>query len=288
LVNLVSQIWGGAFDLTGLGGMLYLGTTGLQAALHHAPLVKGRQKFFFLACPHVAVDSFGEIGPIFRPGRVKKSNACGALMAFQGELNSGKLKISLDMDDVEYSLLKQKMVDNLEYGSKPNLPDLTKIAMKVILADLERLIKKKVEIETTDYVVCVGIQVHGPHWMRRRQDMDYFWPHTIYSVIEGKKAEVKLQPLALSQEVNQNIQGLLGKIFERLDKKKEGKLQKKLVLEFAEKIVKTGALTKQKVVLSDRVLEATVNADGFLKFFNSLGVSDELFEQTLTSLVVED
>jgi len=192
------------FDLTGLAGMMFLGTTGLTAALHHAPEVKGKERYFFMACPHIAIDSFGEIGSIFRPGRVKRSNACGALGAFLAEIGTGHVKTGLDMDDIEYTLMKQRLLDYIPYGSKPDLVELTKAAMEVIRQDLERLISKKVDTKHADYVVAVGVQVHGPHWLAQRTDMDYVWLHTLYSVIDGKRQEMTLNGAKTTKEAEKS------------------------------------------------------------------------------------
>jgi len=204
LVATLAKTWGGVFDLTGLAGMMFLGTTGLTAALHHAPEVNGKERYFFMACPHIAIDSFGEIGSIFRPGRVKRSNACGALGAFLAEIGTGHVKTGLEMDDIEYTLMKQRLLDYIPYGSKPDLVELTKAAMEVIREDLERLISKKVDTKHADYVVAVGVQVHGPHWLAQRTDMDYVWLHTLYSVIDGKRQEMTLNDAKTTKEAEKS------------------------------------------------------------------------------------
>ncbi len=43
LVDGIQKIWGEAFNFSSLGGMLFLGKTGFNAAHRHAPLYQGRE-----------------------------------------------------------------------------------------------------------------------------------------------------------------------------------------------------------------------------------------------------
>lgn len=48
-----------------------------------------------------------QIGKTGRPGIKNKSSACGALCAFEAEVESGKVDLKLQMTDVEQCMLKQ-------------------------------------------------------------------------------------------------------------------------------------------------------------------------------------
>lgn len=52
-----------------------------------------------------------QIGKVSRPGIASKSSACGALCAFQAEVDSGNVDLKLKLDDVEQSMLKQVCVE---------------------------------------------------------------------------------------------------------------------------------------------------------------------------------
>jgi hypothetical protein len=46
----------------------------------------GRERYVFFSFPHIGIDEDGEVGAISRPGRAKKSHACGALIKCLCEL----------------------------------------------------------------------------------------------------------------------------------------------------------------------------------------------------------
>jgi len=84
----VNKTWGYAFNLSSLAGMFFAGKTGLMAAMHHSPIVEGKERYVFYAMPHTALDTEGRIGKCKRTGRPGESIACGALNVFFG-LGSG-------------------------------------------------------------------------------------------------------------------------------------------------------------------------------------------------------
>lgn len=186
LVDAIQQTWGEAFNGSSLGGMLFLGTTGFSAAEHHAPEIEGRERYVYFAMPHIALGEHGEQGLCTRPGRDAPSTACGALMAFQQELASGHLSLTLDPDDVEQSLLKQRLFKKIQYGQVPDLVTLTQLAHAAILEDLERMISLTVDPVRNDYAVLTGIQIHGP------QGSNYVWPGALYALVDGQYRRLSL------------------------------------------------------------------------------------------------
>jgi hypothetical protein len=180
--RLVEQSWGEAFVFSSLAGMLFLGVTGFKAAEQHAPINQGRERYVFYALPHIAIGPSGEIGLCYRGGRKDPSTACGALAAFQDEVASGSLHTSLDPDDLEYSLIKQRLLPSIGRGEKPGLLDLTHLAYQAVRADLQRLVTMTVDPTRADYALFTGIQVHGP-------DQSYVWPGERLVVVGGKRQE---------------------------------------------------------------------------------------------------
>lgn len=181
LVELIEKTWGEAFIFSSLGGMLTLGKTGFLAAQHHAPIEGGRERYVYYALPHIAIDVQGTLGNYYRPGRQKASHACGALVAFQTELADGALQLALDPDDMEQSVLKQRLLPRIRYGDVPDLLSLTRIAHAVILEDLERMIQLTVDPGRSDYGVFTGIQIHVP------EGRHIVWPGAAYAVKNGTK-----------------------------------------------------------------------------------------------------
>ena len=179
-VEFVKEAWGKAFNFSSLAGMLFLGKTGFSAAEHHAPDKDGRERYIYFAMPHIAISAEGEIGLCQRAGRKGLSSACGALAAFKAEMADGRLKLGIDFDVVEQSLIRMRLLQEIPYGQVPDLPELTKTTLKVIQNDLKRMIQLTVNTDRSDYAVFTGIQVHGP-------DMNYIWPEESYCMVNGSE-----------------------------------------------------------------------------------------------------
>lgn len=186
LVGLVREAWGEAFNFSSLGGMLTLGAAGFRAAHHHAPLVGGRERYAHFAMAHIAIGAEGQLGRCFRAGRPEPSSACGALVGFHAELSSGRVNLELDPDDVEFSILKQRLVRRLDWGASPDLVELTREAHAQILDDLERMIGLTVDEDTADWAVLTGVQIHAP------DGGTLLWPGTLYAVVEGQRQELQI------------------------------------------------------------------------------------------------
>ena len=188
LLEKIQKVWGEAFNFSSLGGMLFLGKTGFLAAHHHAPVAGGRERYVYFAMPHIAINADGEIGVCYRPGRPGSSGACGALIAFRQEMLEGNLSLELDLNDIEQSLLKHRLLQKIKYGDVPDLVTLTKIAYEVILEDLERLVGLTVDSSISDYAILSGIQIHGP------DEEQYIWPGVGYVVKNGQRNELDHYP----------------------------------------------------------------------------------------------
>ncbi len=181
LLEKIQYVWGAAFNFSSLGGMLFLGKTGFRAAQLHAPVDGGRERYIFFAMAHIAIDAVGEIGVCYRAGRPGSSAACGALIAFRQEMLDGELSLKLDQDDIEQSLLKQRLHRKIRQDEVPDLASLTKIAYEVILEDLENMVGLTIDASVSDYAVLSGIQIHGP------DEEQYIWPGASYVVKNGKR-----------------------------------------------------------------------------------------------------
>lgn len=185
LVQLINKKWGYAFNLSSLAGMFFAGKTGLMAAMHHSPIVNGKERYVFSIFSHIAISEDGEIGSCKRRGRSEKSIACGALSAFQKEIFSGKINLGIDNEDFEQSMIRIRLLKEITYGKVPDLLDLTKITQKAIQTDLENTINKVVDIKKNDYAVMTGIQIHGP-------ENNFICPAHCYALVNEKKIEIKL------------------------------------------------------------------------------------------------
>ena len=129
------------FSIASLGGMVFCGKTGFGAGMAHSPIVGGKERYVFWVGPHIACGTTGCVGEIFRPGRDRISHACGALLALQKQIESGKLSMELNPVDIEMSLLRQSVLSKLRYGQQPNLVDITYVAHDVILDQVRETAK---------------------------------------------------------------------------------------------------------------------------------------------------
>lgn len=180
----IREAWGEAFNFSSLAGMFTAGKTGLLASMHHAPTENGRQRFIYYILPHTAIDAEGRAGFCKRKG-IQESSACGALCLFLQELYEGKLRITIDEDDIEENLMKRRLLREIPYGYVPDLIELTKITRKVIQMDIERVLASVVDTRRSDYALLTGIQIHTPF-------ANYVWPSECYAVTEGKREEISL------------------------------------------------------------------------------------------------
>src|SRR4030043_2475077 len=186
LRSIIKHVWGEAFNLSSLAAMFFAGQTGLKAAMHHAPVVKGRERYVFFALPHIAIGAKGQLGVCKRRGRKEESNACGALNVFLKELSGKKLNLAMDNEDVELSLIRTRLLRELPYGHIPDLMELTKITLKTIKEDFENALSKTVHKDKADYAFLTGIQIHGP-------EENYIAPADSYVMVNGSKTELKVK-----------------------------------------------------------------------------------------------
>jgi hypothetical protein len=185
LVALIKEKWGEAFNLSSLAAMFFAGKTALLAAMHHAPIVGGKERYVYYAFPHIAIGSEGQLGLCRRRGRKEASNACGALNVFLGELKDRKLNLSMDDKDVELSLIRTRLLREIPYGRIPDLLELTEITLKAIREDIENALSMTVHTKHSDYALFTGIQIHGP-------EGNYIWPAEPYAIVNGKKQKIGL------------------------------------------------------------------------------------------------
>ena len=80
----VTDVWGQPFEAGSLAGLVFLGRTGLQAALGHVPGEDGRHRFVVFCFPHIGIDEDGVVGRVQRRGMYRASSACGALAVVPG------------------------------------------------------------------------------------------------------------------------------------------------------------------------------------------------------------
>jgi hypothetical protein len=165
----VIRHWGKTFGCRSLGGFVLLGRSGIETGVSHAPVEDGRRRFVFYAMPHIAISERGEVGVVYREGLHEESHACGSIAAVLRELESGRIDLRTDFDDIEQCCVRQKILSALNYGDKPDLLAATQLACRIIHEDGERLLGG-IDPALYDYAFLTGILVHGP------EDSDWVCP----------------------------------------------------------------------------------------------------------------
>ena len=179
----IADVWGRPFQVGSLAAMVFLGRTGVQAALGHVPGEDGRHRFVVFCLPHIGIDDTGTVGRVQRRGMYRASSACGALAAFRTQLLAGERAFALDHDDVEQSLLRMRLALAIGDAEPPSLPDLTELARQAAVADMRRFIDLARGVEPVDVAYISGIVVHLP------EDVDH---------VVAVRAEVVIDEVTIS------------------------------------------------------------------------------------------
>lgn len=152
--------WGAAFDISSLAGMVFLGSSGMAAAAHHAPGLDGRRRYVVVVLPHIGLAADGTVGRVVRDGQHHESTACGALVGLQRELAAGARRDDIDHDDLEMSLLRRDVLERLPIGAAPDLIALTELVRQCATDEMVRLAQGLVHDADADVAVLSGVLVH--------------------------------------------------------------------------------------------------------------------------------
>ncbi len=184
LTRKIREMWGDTFDLSSLAGMPWLGRSGYSALRQHAPMIRNRLRYIFFIFTHIGIGPAGELGLCARPGRPGLVPTCGALSLILDELRAGKENIPFDTEDVERCLLRERLKREPEVDGDIGLIDLTKIAHRASLTDLEDLAGTVFNPETDDIAILSGVQIHGP------DGTTLVWPGSSSVVVRGRRSEI--------------------------------------------------------------------------------------------------
>eukprot|EP00741_Cyanophora_paradoxa_P003815 tig00000718_g3709.t1 len=187
----------GKFILNALAGIMSSGRTAVKAAVSHAPMMDGYERYLFMSFPHIAIDYRGRVGMVRRPGRSENSHACGALLGLEDAFATGALQTqpAIDPADLEMSMLKRRFFNLVPRGSKPNLVEITDMALQLAEETLDNVVPEVVSSRRCHYAVVTGIQIHGP------DGTNFIAPSRMYAVIHGKRQEINVDftPFAVTK-----------------------------------------------------------------------------------------
>lgn len=158
----IARVWGRPFQAGSLAALVFLGRTGMQAALGHVPGEDGRHRFVVFCLPHIGIDEDGTVGRVQRRGMHRATSACGALAAYRAGLAQARGRVAVDPDDVEQSLLRRRLTSMIDEGAVPTLTELTELARQAAVADMRRYVDLARGTEPLDVAYISGIVVHLP------------------------------------------------------------------------------------------------------------------------------
>jgi len=190
-VSSLDALWGGSFNISSLGGMVFCGKTAFKAGFHHAPQDEtGRERYCFFVGPHIAISGDGEVGKVERRGRKGPSSACGALVAFSAELRSGHIDTETQYHDLEMATLKRSILNKLTWGKEATLTTVTLATMERAVEDVKTIMNEAVDPdEPHSWAIASGILIHGP------EQSNFFWAGTLDVEEPQKEAKSVLSEL---------------------------------------------------------------------------------------------
>ncbi|WP_375583236.1 hypothetical protein [Cyclobacterium xiamenense] len=97
----------GPFVMGGLGGIPFVGKTGMTAYAHHIP---DEGSAFIFYGPHIGITLDGELGKMYRPRMEAKGNSCGALMLALDRFRTDGYTPLLNEDDYQQMKLEESLL----------------------------------------------------------------------------------------------------------------------------------------------------------------------------------
>ncbi len=148
------------FHLGNLAGYPIGGIAGISAASHHPPdnIIEGKNmqgNLIFYISPHLGLSTENDLityGRILRPGQIKLTNSCGAMIGFLKYLKKTKLKkLEDDINDPTKVILFNELITNHEkrleailYKVEQNIQliELSKLNYELVIMRVKEMIKK--------------------------------------------------------------------------------------------------------------------------------------------------
>ncbi|TPN82839.1 hypothetical protein [Aquimarina algicola] len=97
----------GPFIMGGLGGLPFVGQTGMTAFAHHIP--DDGSAFIFYG-PHIGITLEGDLGKMYRPRQEHAGNSCGALMLALSRFQEGGYTPVLNENDYQQMKLEESLI----------------------------------------------------------------------------------------------------------------------------------------------------------------------------------
>ncbi|WP_299549690.1 hypothetical protein [Seonamhaeicola sp.] len=145
----------GPFIMGGLGGIPFVGQTGMTAFAHHIP---DEGSAFIFYGPHIGITLEGELGKMYRPRMEEKGNSCGALMLALSRLGNDSYSPVLNDDDYQQMKLEESLLPYREDILNSDNPQkaITDATYKIIDKKIHEHIKTCKDEFPVDTVTLLG------------------------------------------------------------------------------------------------------------------------------------
>lgn len=171
----------GPFVMGGLGGIPFVGKTGMTAFAHHIP---DEGSAFIFYGPHIGVTLEGELGKMYRPRQENTGNSCGALMLALSRLEDEGYTPEMNDDDYQQMKLEESLLPyrNQIVESENRSKEITEAAYEVIDKKIHEYVKEcKDEFHVDRVVLLGGVIINTDYGVD-----DYFDPRN-FEVIDLKR-----------------------------------------------------------------------------------------------------
>jgi hypothetical protein len=145
----------GPFVMGGLGGIPFVGQTGMTAYAHHVP---DEGSAFIFYGPHIGVTLDGELGKMYRPRMEAKGNSCGALMLALSRLQDESYAPVISDDDYQQMKLEESLLPHRDkiMASENQSKAITEAAYEVIHDKIKEHLKTCKDEFHVDKVTLLG------------------------------------------------------------------------------------------------------------------------------------
>lgn len=176
----------GIFHLGGLGGLPFVGVSGMGAMLQHVPQ-QGSVVIVF--GPHVGISESGGVGKVQRAGMPEETSSCGAAVGAYQAIQKGKKSASGNAFDYEEDYIIQQLKPKLEVlagqeaqGGDATIAAVTNSMYEIVFGllknELDVFTSKKEFWDRIHQVTLVG----GIIINRSSAGEDYFQPITMTTI----------------------------------------------------------------------------------------------------------
>jgi hypothetical protein len=191
----------GVFNLGGLGGLPFVGISGMGAFIHHVP-VNG--KIFIVFGPHVGISDKGVVGQIERVGQESISTSCGAgigaYKAIMGKKGDSEAEAYLGTKDFQEEYIIAKLSDRLDAlkGQEQSNESITFLTNKMYDLVWEMMrseinaytTKDDFWKEVTEVTLLGGIVVNRGHGAGVPGGEDFYQPLMLKSLTKDGESDL--------------------------------------------------------------------------------------------------